>query len=166
MAGSASLKLPSRHIQNDAKRGPVLHQAQLQTPRPAGLDINSLRIRSAVRQQPTHPPISTMVSLTPNTCSRLRDRGDSDVLSSEPTVRVLVLKDVRPDDAPEGIRRMAFITDGEDFTFVALSQTSGDPDGWMYPGAAIRLTSVHRLPDGFTWSVSLAFPRTFATTVY
>ncbi|KAH9896775.1 hypothetical protein C8Q73DRAFT_686986 [Cubamyces lactineus] len=151
---SVSLKLPSRHIQNDAKRNPVPDEPQLQTPRPATMVINSLRVRSAVRQQPAHPPICAMVSLTPNTCLRLRDARDSVILVSEPTVRVLMLRDAEPGvDAPPDVRRMAFVTDGETYTFVALAQTSGHQDGWLYAGAAIKIKSMHRLPAGLACPV-------------
>ncbi|KAI0330666.1 hypothetical protein GY45DRAFT_1370595 [Cubamyces sp. BRFM 1775] len=98
-----------------------------------------------------------MVPLTHNTCLRLRDARDIDVLRSEPTVRVLMLKDARPNvDAPQDVRRMAFITDGESYTFVALRlRTSGDQDGWLYAGAAIRIKSMHRLPGGLTCPVAV-----------
>ncbi|KAI8986860.1 hypothetical protein BD414DRAFT_487274 [Trametes punicea] len=96
-----------------------------------------------------------MIQLTPSACTRLRDSNDADILASQPVVRVLVVETVAPADgaAPNGVQMRVFVTDGKDYTFLALSPAVvnkiGDGDRQLHCGSAVQLTAMSRLPaDG------------------
>ncbi|KAI0746695.1 hypothetical protein C8Q80DRAFT_788991 [Daedaleopsis nitida] len=87
-------------------------------------------------------------TLTLNTCQRLRDHSDEQVLSSEPIVRILVLRN--SDSAGKAYE--AFIYDGTDYAWVSLSASLNPRivgDGYGYHkqlqiGSVAKLKSIIR----------------------